>query len=172
MTYDIPTRTVRRPLHEWLLGLQRSSRPQPRHIRVRHAVSPTQSREAVRPSPSKRLFLLELECLGAIPAAAQEAGCTVADVRAWRAADPKFDRDVVFAAAAYLRTLERMLAEAVATLPESRAREARALLDAKPAFRGPDGRLDAVAWRNALRQRAAELRLDPTRWEPRAPGNS
>lgn len=169
MVHDVPNARIAGPLHEWLLSVQRPRRPRPRRIPVRTAKAAARGCETYRPMPSKRLFLLELECLGAMPAAAQKSGCTLAEVRTWRAADPKFDRDVLFAAARYLRTLENMLAEAAATLSERRATDVWALLDAKPGFRGADGRLDAAAWRDALRRSAAELNLDLSSWEPRDP---
>ena len=172
MTYDMPVTEAAGPLQQWFFRVQQERLLRPRRIRVHRGASPAGQCEAIwpkpSPGPSKRLFLVELECCGDMLAAAGKAGCTLADVRAWRA-DPKFDRDLFYAAAGYLRTLERMLAEAAAALPEDRAADVRALLDAKSAFIGADGRLDAAAWRNALRDSAAQLRLDPSSWEPREP---
>jgi hypothetical protein len=80
-----------------------------------------------------------------------------------------FDRDFAFAAAGHLRSLERMLTEATLAQDGREAAQARQLLDSKPRFFGNDGRLDALAWRNALRRCATDLALDVYGWEPREP---
>jgi hypothetical protein len=169
--------SVAGPLQEWLLSAQREYRQGA--VRRGHGLPARPVRRSWRatrteratPAPSKRLFLVELECCGDVPTAAERSGCTAADVRHWRL-DPMFDRDFTFAAAGHLRILEQMLTEATATRGAGEAGEARKLLDSKTQFLGTDGRLDAIAWRNALRRCAADLALDIYKWEPREPAEA
>jgi hypothetical protein len=159
------------PLQQLLLGIQHSDRR--RRSQLPHLAPASGPNPPVTPGHmlGKRRFLLEFEWYGDIPTAARKAQCTPAEVRLWRA-DPMFDRDFVLAAFGYIKTLERMLAEAAETRPERDAAHIRHLLATKPRYLGDDGRIDAVAWRNALRACAAALELDLSTWEPCQPAQA
>jgi hypothetical protein len=151
-------------VQDWMLTIQRRAERQQAAARPRRP-RPISSAPS---APSRRLFLLELECCGDVPTAAARSGCTPADVRAWRA-DPMFARDFAFAAAGYLRMLEQMLAEQAAGPNARRSAAARRVLASKATFAGADGRLDGIAWRDALRRCAADLGLEVHDWQPADP---
>lgn len=159
-------------VQDWMVNIQRRAEEQ----RLRRQAPPPPPAAPRRPrpissapsAPSRRLFLLELECCGDAPTAAAKSGCTLSDVRSWRA-DPMFARDFVLAAAGYLRMLEQMLAEQAAGPNPWRSAAARRVLASKASFAGADGRLDGIAWRNALRCCAVDLGLDVYDWQPSNP---
>jgi hypothetical protein len=120
-----------------------------------------------RTGGSRTLFLAELEITGDTAAAARIAGCSMDEVRAWRAADPMFDRDYALALTSHLRALKRMVGEIGQRHESPQVRQAaQHLLGTEPRYIGVDGRLDARAWRDALASFAHSLGIDLSWWEP------
>ncbi|HVA26075.1 MAG TPA: hypothetical protein VMW62_17005 [Chloroflexota bacterium] len=116
---------------------------------------------------SRTHFLAELEVTGAPATAARIAQCSLADVRAWRAVDPMFDRDYALALISHLKALTRMVREMSELHESPQVRQgAQHLLGTEGRYLGDDGRLDARAWRDALASFAHSLGVDLAWWEP------
>jgi hypothetical protein len=148
------TEPINGPLLEWLMAARqaRPARRRPRRVQPRQ-------------EGSRSLFLLELEINGQAPAAARAAGCTLDEVRAWRA-DPMFDRDYVLALAAHVRAVERLVQEVAKHHPAPAIRDAAGrLLARRIRYLGADGRLDARAWRDVLSAFAASLGVSVDDWD-------
>ena len=129
---------------------------------------PTSGEQPARPIGGSRThFLAELEITGDNAAAARASGCSLGEVRAWRAADPMFERDYALALAAHLRALKRMVSEMGQLHESPQVRQAaQHLLSTEARYVGTDGRLDARAWRDALASFAHSLGIDLSWWEP------
>ena len=159
------------PLLELLAQHEQSRRKRvtDRSARARQRAHDAGAIVVTRPHAPRRLFLAELEVVGSVEAACQAAGCTKADVRRWRAADPMFARDFVLAIMAHVRVLKHMIREVVETEGGAGAEAAERLLASEAEYFDGEGRLDVYRWCAALRALVLQLGLDFERWEPQAP---
>ena len=159
------------PLLELLAQHEQSRRKRvtDRSARARRLAHDETAVATPRPHAHRRLFLAELEVAGSVEAACQVAGCTKADVRRWRAADPMFARDFVLAIVAHVRVLKQMIREVIEGQGGAAGVMAQRLLDSEPDYVDGEGRLDVYRWCAALRSLVNQLGLDFERWEPQAP---
>ncbi|HLG74247.1 MAG TPA: hypothetical protein VK009_27820 [Chloroflexota bacterium] len=115
-------------------------------------------------------FLAELEACGDLGHAADKAGCSLEQVRAWRRTDPKFERDYVLALASHLRLLKRRVQDIAENHHSAEVQDAaRELLATEHQHAGPDGRLNARAWRDSLAAFIGSLSVDTAGLEPTPP---
>jgi hypothetical protein len=143
-------------------GLAGAKRPH--HAPVVERATPKQ-----RHAP-RLLFLSELEFRGDVQSACIAAGCRSDEVAAWRLADPKFQRDYVLAIARHVKSLEQLVGEIALMHPEPETRlRARHLLASQKQHVGPDGRLNARSWRDALAVFAKTGDRQVSDWEPAPP---
>ena len=152
-----PQRPIEGPLAQLLKAVTRKSGPRPKP-----------EPRKIKPSGASRThFLAELEIIGDCAAACQTAGCSLAEVRAWRQSDPMFERDYRLALVGHLKALRRMVQEIADRHESPQVRQAaQQLLSSESSHAGSDGRLDARSWRDALASFAHSLGIDLAWWEP------